>query len=160
MWDAVHVGANLVFSSIVASTATTVVVFLPIAMMDGMSGQLFRDVCYTIVFSLLASMLGALALVPLLFVKMRPREKLTSRSHVMMHALEGKYEALLRRRCGPEKLCGLCHCLPCHSGLPVHTDRYGADARPAAPTPSVFRWRPAPDWIWRTPTPLWKRSRA
>ena len=90
-------GANLVFSSIVASTATTVVVFLPIAMMDGMSGQLFRDVCYTIVFSLLASMLGALALVPLLFVKMRPREKLTSRSHVMMHALEGKYEALLRR---------------------------------------------------------------
>ena len=43
-------GANLVFSSIVASTATTVVVFLPIAMMDGMSGQLFRDVCYTIVF--------------------------------------------------------------------------------------------------------------
>lgn len=90
-------GANLVFSSIVASTATTVVVFLPIAMMDGMSGQLFRDVCYAIVFSLLASMLGALALVPLLFVKMRPREKLTSRSHVMMHALEGKYEALLRR---------------------------------------------------------------
>ena len=80
-----------------ASTATTVVVFLPIAMMDGMSGQLFRDVCYTIVFSLLASMLGALTLVPLLFVKMRPREKLTSRSHVMMHALEGKYEALLRR---------------------------------------------------------------
>ena len=95
--DAVHVGANLVFSSIVASTATTVVVFLPIAMMDGMPGQLFRDVCYTIVFSLLASMLGALTLVPLLFVKMRPREKLTSRSHVMMHALEGKYEALLRR---------------------------------------------------------------
>lgn len=95
--DAVHVGANLVFSSIVASTATTVVVFLPIAMMDGMSGQLFRDVCYTIVFSLLASMLGALTLVPLLFVKMRPREKLTSRSYVMMHALEGKYEALLRR---------------------------------------------------------------
>ena len=95
--DAVHVGANLVFSSIVASTATTVVVFLPIAMMDGMSGQLFRDVCYTIVFSLLASMLGALTLGPLLFVKMRPREKLTSRSHVMMHALEGKYEALLRR---------------------------------------------------------------
>lgn len=95
--DAVHVGANLVFSSIVASTATTVVVFLPIAMMDGMSGQLFRDVCYTIVFSLLASMLGALTLVPLLFVKMRPREKPTSRSHVMMHTLEGKYEALLRR---------------------------------------------------------------
>ena len=95
--DAVHVGANLVFSSIVASTATTVVVFLPIAMMGGMSGQLFRDVCYTIVFSLLASMLGALTLVPLLFVKMRPRVKLTSRSHVMMHALEGKYEALLRR---------------------------------------------------------------
>lgn len=43
--DAVHVGANLVFSSIVASTATTVVVFLPIAMMDGMSGQLASGMC-------------------------------------------------------------------------------------------------------------------
>lgn len=52
---------------------------------------------YQDITSALASMLGALTLVPLLFVKMRPREKLTSRSHVMMHALEGKYEALLRR---------------------------------------------------------------
>lgn len=52
---------------------------------------------YQDITSALASMLSALTLVPLLFVKMRPREKLTSRSHVMMHALEGKYEALLRR---------------------------------------------------------------
>lgn len=52
---------------------------------------------YQDITSALASMLSALTLVPLLFVKMRPREKLTSRSRVMMHALEGKYEALLRR---------------------------------------------------------------
>ena len=38
-------GAELVLGSIVASTLTTIVVFLPIGMMQGMSGQLFHDSC-------------------------------------------------------------------------------------------------------------------
>ena len=101
--EAVHVGANLVTSSIIASTATTVVVFLPIAMMDGMSGQLFRDVCYTVVFSLVASTLSALTLVPLLFVRMRPVEKLDNFSHHMMERLETRYESILRLALGARK---------------------------------------------------------
>ena len=73
--DAVIQGSNIVFGAVVASTLTTVVVFLPIAMIDGMTGELARDLCYTIVFSLTASLVSAVTLVPLLFVRLKPREK-------------------------------------------------------------------------------------
>lgn len=64
--------ARIVASSIIASTITTIVVFLPVALMEGMSGQLFKDVGFTIVFSMSASLISALTVVPLLFVKLRP----------------------------------------------------------------------------------------
>lgn len=73
--DAAIAGANLVNGAVIASTITTIVVFLPIALMDGMSGQLFKDVGFTIVFSLTASLISALTLVPLLFAKFRARGK-------------------------------------------------------------------------------------
>lgn len=83
--------ARIVASSIIASTLTTIVVFLPIALMDGMSGQLFKDVGFTIVFSLSASLLSALTVVPLLFVKMRPVEKDSGLIARGVHALERLY---------------------------------------------------------------------
>ncbi|PWM24694.1 MAG: AcrB/AcrD/AcrF family protein [Oscillospiraceae bacterium] len=83
--------ARIVASSIIASTLTTIVVFLPIALMDGMSGQLFKDVGFTIVFSLSASLLSALTVVPLLFVKTRPVEKDSGLIARGVHALERMY---------------------------------------------------------------------
>ncbi len=94
--DAVAKGANMVTGSIVASTATTVVVFLPIALMDGMSGQLFWDVCMTIVFSLVASLLSALTLVPLLFVRLKPRERTNGFAAKMMNGLRDGYTKVLK----------------------------------------------------------------
>ncbi|WMJ83937.1 efflux RND transporter permease subunit [Oscillospiraceae bacterium LTW-04] len=67
-------GTKAVASSIIASTATTVVVFLPIAFIKGLSGQLFGQLCFTIVFSLIASLLSALAIVPLVFYHLKPVE--------------------------------------------------------------------------------------
>ena len=46
---------------------TTVVVFLPISVMKGLSGQLFKQLGFTIIFSLTASLICALTLVPLFF---------------------------------------------------------------------------------------------
>lgn len=57
-------GAGTVAMAVVASTLTTVVVFLPLVFVQGLAGQLIRDQALTISFSLLASMLVALALVP------------------------------------------------------------------------------------------------
>lgn len=68
-------GTHVVTSSIIASTLTTVVVFLPISIMEGMTGQLFKQLGYTIIFSLTMSLLSALTLVPLMFLRMKPKEK-------------------------------------------------------------------------------------
>ena len=84
-------GANIVNGSVIASTLTTVVVFLPISLMEGMSGQLFREVGFTIVFSLTASLISALTMVPLLFFKMRPVEKKESWVNKQVHRLEQAY---------------------------------------------------------------------
>lgn len=58
-------GAKQVTSAIVASTLTTVIVFLPIAFIEGLTKQIFTDMALTITFSLLASLLVALTLVPM-----------------------------------------------------------------------------------------------
>lgn len=74
-FDAALEGSKTVVNSIVAGTATTVVVFLPIALIKGMSGQLFGQLCFTIVFSLIASLISAVTLVPLTFCVLKPIEK-------------------------------------------------------------------------------------
>ena len=62
---AVH-GASEVGGAVFASTLTTVAVFFPIVFVEGMAGQVFRDQALTVVFSLLASLVAALTLIPML----------------------------------------------------------------------------------------------
>ena len=88
-------GANLVYASVIASTITTIVVFLPISLMDGMAGQLFKQVGFTIVFSMTASLVSALTMVPLLFVQLKPVEKLESVVNRVLSKVEGGYARLL-----------------------------------------------------------------
>ncbi len=59
-------GTKEVTGSVIGGTLTTVAVFLPISFTSGMVGQMFRDFSLTIAFLLLASLLIALTLVPLL----------------------------------------------------------------------------------------------
>jgi HAE1 family hydrophobic/amphiphilic exporter-1 len=73
--EAVALGAQEVTASIVASTITTIVVYLPLAVMDGLSGQLFSQLGMTIVVAMLASLIAALMLVPLFFCVFKPVEK-------------------------------------------------------------------------------------
>lgn len=55
-----------VAGAITASTVTTVAVFLPMAFVQGMVGELFRPFAFTITFALLASLLVSLTIVPVL----------------------------------------------------------------------------------------------
>ncbi len=57
-------GANQVAGAIFASTLTTVCVFLPIVFTDGLTRQLFTDMALTIGYSLGASLIVALTVVP------------------------------------------------------------------------------------------------
>ena len=59
-------GARQVSGAILASTLTTVCVFLPIVFTKGITRQLFVDMGLTIAYSLLASLLTALTIVPMM----------------------------------------------------------------------------------------------
>ncbi|MFC2152745.1 efflux RND transporter permease subunit [Bacteroidota bacterium] len=63
---AIH-GTAEVGGAIVASTLTTIVVFLPIVYLHGASGALFKDQAWTVAFSLLASLFVAILVIPMLF---------------------------------------------------------------------------------------------
>lgn len=71
-------GTQEVGKAIVASTLTTIVVFLPIVFTEGISAQIFKEMALTITFSLLASLIVALSFVPMLsskFIKIvKPHE--------------------------------------------------------------------------------------
>jgi len=65
--DAAERGAKEVSSAVISSTLTTVCVFFPIAFVEGIAGQLFSDLALTVTFSLLASLLVALYLIPMVY---------------------------------------------------------------------------------------------
>ena len=53
-------------AAVIASTLTTLVVFLPLIFVRGMSGVMFKQLSYVVVFSLICSLVVALTLVPML----------------------------------------------------------------------------------------------
>lgn len=59
-------GTGEVIGAVIASTLTTVAVFLPIALSGGMAGMMFKEFCITIVALLLSSLVISITLVPLL----------------------------------------------------------------------------------------------
>lgn len=60
------VGTSRVAGAVIASTLTTVAVFFPIVFVEGVAGQLFKDQALTVVYSISASLLMALFVVPML----------------------------------------------------------------------------------------------
>ena len=68
-------GASQVGGAIVASTLTTICVFVPIVFTEGLTRQLFVDLGLTIAFALLASLVMALTLVPMLASRMLKKTK-------------------------------------------------------------------------------------
>jgi len=70
-------GAKEVGTAIVASTITTLVIFLPIVFVKGVSGLLFRELAYVIIFALVCSLLVSLSLLPMLASRLlkSPRQR-------------------------------------------------------------------------------------
>ena len=63
--DAAVNGTKEVGMAILASTLTTVVVFVPVVFLESLVGQIFRELALTVIYSLLASLLVALTVLPL-----------------------------------------------------------------------------------------------
>ncbi len=74
--EAAEEGAREVAMAITASTLTTIVVFLPVVFVGGMTGIIFKELAWTVTLSLLASLLVALTVVPMLASKWFGRKTL------------------------------------------------------------------------------------
>jgi HAE1 family hydrophobic/amphiphilic exporter-1 len=59
-------GAGEVGMAVIASTLTTVAVFLPVVFLEGIAAQLFKDQALTVSFSLMASLAVSLTLIPMM----------------------------------------------------------------------------------------------
>lgn len=95
-YDGALEGARVVLSAIAGSTITTCVVFLPLALLAGLSGQLFKQFGFMIVFCMLASLFSACTIVPMLFYFLHPVERESPISH-FMHAFQEGYKKLVAK---------------------------------------------------------------
>jgi len=83
-------GSEEVSAAILASTLTTLVVFLPMIFVRGMSGVMFKQFCYVVSFALVCSLLSALTLVPMLSsLMLKSGRKDENRKRGLFGALSG-----------------------------------------------------------------------
>ena len=88
-------GAKEVAGAIIASTLTTICVFLPIVFVTGLARQLFVDMGLTIAYSLVASLIVALTLVPMLASKLLVKKN--EKKHHFFDRLVNGYSSLLEK---------------------------------------------------------------
>jgi HAE1 family hydrophobic/amphiphilic exporter-1 len=87
--DAAVAGSTEVAGPIISSTLTSVAVFVPLIFLTGMTGIMFKELSYVVVFSQFCSLVVGLTLVPLLcskYLKVRPPD---IRSHPFMSKILG-----------------------------------------------------------------------
>lgn len=88
-------GTGIVLQSILGGTITTCVVFIPLALLEGMTGQMFKPLGYTIVFCMLASLVSAITVVPLCYSRFRPVERQNSPMGGFVTALQNGYRKMV-----------------------------------------------------------------
>lgn len=72
--EAARKGTKEVSGAIIASTLTTLAVFVPLIFVEGVAGQLFADQAMTVAFALIASLVVALTLIPMLASRQASKE--------------------------------------------------------------------------------------
>ena len=110
-------GSEEVTSAIIASTLTTLVVFLPLIFVRGMAGVMYKQLSYVVSFALACSLIVALTLVPMLSARIfRPVNHNQKLKQTWMHKLfrisggiftlmENSYRQLLHLSLNHRKLC-------------------------------------------------------
>ena len=101
--DAALKGTGYVTASIIASTITTVVVYLPLSTMKGLSGQMFAQLGMTIIMAMLTSLIVAMTIIPLLFRKFRPQEKKELPVNKLLRKINSGYDKILHKLLNKKK---------------------------------------------------------
>ncbi|GEN44242.1 efflux RND transporter permease subunit [Alkalibacillus haloalkaliphilus] len=68
--EAARRGASEIAPAVIASTTTTLVVFLPIVFVDGIASEIFTPLAITVAFALIASLAASVTLIPMLSSKL------------------------------------------------------------------------------------------
>lgn len=89
-------GSGVVIQSIIGSTITTCVVFLPLALLEGMTGQMFMPLGFTIIFCMIASLISAMTIVPLCYCMYCPKEKDNAPVGGLIRAMQRGYRSMMR----------------------------------------------------------------
>lgn len=90
-YDAAVEGSRTMIGAITGGTATTCVVFIPLAFLKGLTGQLFVQLGYTIVFCLVASLFSAVIIVPLCYLQWHPHVKEKAPANRLLMACQKWY---------------------------------------------------------------------
>ncbi|GLI55243.1 acriflavin resistance protein [Propionigenium maris DSM 9537] len=93
--EASREGASEIAIPIIASTATTVAVFIPIILREGLAKEIFSDMSYTITFSLLASLIVALTFVPMVASRFLAGENSVEKEGKVLSRVKSIYEQIL-----------------------------------------------------------------
>jgi hydrophobic/amphiphilic exporter-1 (mainly G- bacteria), HAE1 family len=104
--DSAVEGTSEVSTAIVASTLTTVAVFVPMVFLSGMSGIMFQQLAYVIAFSLFSSLVVALTIIPVLCskyltvsepdpVRHPVLQKIVHRSGEVLDRIDSEYQQLI-----------------------------------------------------------------
>jgi multidrug efflux pump subunit AcrB len=89
-------GTKFVLLSVLGASLTTIVVFLPLAFIRGMVGQMFGPLSFSIVFALVASLFSAITLVPLFFSQFKPVERKNAPFVRLFRKVEHYYAKVLK----------------------------------------------------------------
>ncbi len=112
--DATIVGSGEVISAIIASTLTTLAVFLPLVFIRGMSGIMFKQLAMVVSFALLCALMVAITLIPMMSAKLlrvgahnsgaSPMDKLYRLSSRFFTGMENRYKEILHLALNHTKL--------------------------------------------------------
>lgn len=91
--EAAEEGTATMLMSIAAGTLTTVVVYIPLAFAEGMTGMMSAPLSWTILLTMLSSLLCAVTIVPLAFLWLQPRSK----EQLPINRLLGRFRGFYRR---------------------------------------------------------------
>lgn len=109
--DAAHLGTSEVAVAVLASTLTNVVVFLPIATMQSMIGQVFKEFGLTVTYATLISLLVSFTITPMLASRILPHKVVPTKFgrlvEAWMERTGASYEKMLKWTLSSKKRAGM-----------------------------------------------------
>lgn len=94
--EAAELGTAEVTSSIIASSLTTMIVFVPILFIPGMAKEIFQDLAYSVIFSNIAALIVSITLIPMLSSRMLSNKMILDKEGKLFSNVREFYLKILR----------------------------------------------------------------